>query len=172
MAYACLNQDRPNGDALIEPDAARRAQDALVLSANLLKGFAYSGRLVELHVYAPRFATEISEYPVASPWARFVAQSSNEVTNMCHLRLELKGLGQFLVSHLDVTLNRAALVEGLAKSLLVGALELKPQKPSGQDEGQQSESKPITDIEQARKIVSEELDETLRALARAALLVA
>jgi len=172
MAYACLNQDRPAGDAPTEPDAARRAQDALVLGANLLKGFAYSGRLVELHVYAPRFVTEISAYPVASPWARFAAQSSVDVTNLCHTRLELKGLGQVLVSHLDGTLNRAALVEGLAKSLLDGALELKPRPSDGPEGGLPSASQPVTDIEQARKIVSEEVDETLRALARAALLVA
>jgi len=178
LAYARLNQPGL--------DQARRAQDAQVLAANLLRGFAYSSRLIELGSYAPRFATEVSECPVASPWARYQAQTmfnlpgrpddehppATIVTSLCHERVEIKGLALYLLGHLDGSLDHAALLEGVAKSVLEGSLVLKPSQDSPESkEGGVGHNAPA-DMKQAKQMVAQDLDETLRGLARAALLVA
>ncbi len=144
-----------------------RAQDAQLLAANLLKGFAYSGRLIELHTYAPQFATQPSECPVASPWARYQAQTGPELTNLCHTRVELRGIAQYLLSHLDGTHNRVDLLEGLEKSVAAGTLILQPihDIPS-------EAATPAPDGAGTHRILEEEMEDSLQKLARAALLIA
>jgi methyltransferase-like protein len=182
QAYARLGKDAPN--------PAARMQDALVLSANLLKGYAYSSRLVELHTHAPHFAARVSERPVASPWARFQAQTGSEVTNLCHVRVELKGIAQYLLSHLDGTRDRAALLDGLEKSVASGLLVLRENAPEGVPQGaheggngQTGEGTPAkesvamppaasSDPIALRRILTEEMEEALQGLARVALLTA
>ena len=144
-----------------------RAQDAQLLSANLLKGFAYSGRLIELHTYAPQFAAQPSERPVASPWARYQAQTGTEMTNLCHTRVELKGIAQYLLSHLDGTHDRADLLEGLEKSVATGALILQPIA-----EDPKAPPLPAPDGQDTHRILEEEMEDSLQKLARAALLMA
>jgi methyltransferase-like protein/cyclopropane fatty-acyl-phospholipid synthase-like methyltransferase len=163
QAYARLGQAAPT--------ATTRAQDSQVLSANLLKGYAYSGRLIELHTWAPRFASQVSERPIASSWARFQIQSGPEVTNLCHTRAELKGIAQYVLSHLDGTHDRTELLAGLEKSVAAGTLILQAV------DGDKTAPKPVADQaaldgEQVRHILTEELDEALQGLARAALLIA
>ena len=138
-----------------------------MLSANLLKGYAYSGRLIELRTWAPRFAAQVSERPVASPWARYQIQTGAEVTTLCHTRAELKGIAQYVLGHLDGTHDRADLLAGLEKSVAAGTLILQP------IDGEKAADKPAAaDGAQVQHILSEELDEALQGLARAALLVA
>jgi methyltransferase-like protein/2-polyprenyl-3-methyl-5-hydroxy-6-metoxy-1,4-benzoquinol methylase len=141
-----------------------RAQDAQLLSANLLKGFAYSGRLIELHSYAQHFAAQPSERPVASPWARYQAQTGAEMTNLCHVRVELKGIAQYLLSHLDGTHDRAELLEGLEKSVAAGTLILKPID--------ENPVPPEASSGGTHGILEEEMEDSLQKLARAALLIA
>lgn len=173
QAYTRLEQSAPA--------PAARAQDALLLSANLLKGFAYSSRLIELHTTTPHFATRVSERPVASPWARVQAQTGAEVTNLCHTRVELKGIAQYLLSHLDGTHDRAALLDGLEKSVAAGTLILHATDGDKAADHQMEQSPFVggtpagpTAVEPAhtRNILDEELDEALRGLAQVALLVA
>jgi methyltransferase-like protein/SAM-dependent methyltransferase len=144
-----------------------RAQDAQLLSANLLKGFAYSGRLIELHAYAPQFATQPSERPVASPWARYQAQTGSDLTNLCHVRVELKGIAQYLLSHLDGAHDRADLLEGLEKSVAAGTLILQPFGATPAEP-----AAPAPDGEGTHQILMEEMEDSLQKLARAALLIA
>jgi methyltransferase-like protein len=163
QTYARLSQTAP------EPTA--RAQDTQVLSANLLKGYAYSGRLIELHTCAPRFASQVSERPTASPWARYQIQSGPEVTTLCHTRAELKGIAQYVLSHLDGTHDRADLLAGLEKSVAAGTLIL--QAVDGEKAAAKQAADPAApDGEQVRHILAEELEEALQGLARAALLMA
>lgn len=175
-AYACL------GEAA-SPTA--RAQDAQVLSANLLKGYAYSGRLIELRTWAPRFASQVSERPVASPWARYQIQSGPEVTNLCHTRAELKGIAQYVLSHLDGKHDRVELLAGLEQSVAAGTLVLRAVdsdsvKPAAQQAADPAALPGVPDGvpgtappgEAVRHILTEELEEALQGLARAALLVA
>ena len=152
-AYARLDQ--------AAPEPTTRAQDTQVLSANLLKGYAYSGRLIELRTWAPRFAPQVSERPVASPWARYQIQTGPEVTTLCHTRAELKGIAQYVLGHLDGTHDRADLLAGLEKSVAAGTLILQP-----------IDGEKAMEDTQVQHILSEELDEALHGLARAALLVA
>ena len=164
-AYARLGQ--------AAPDSATHMQDTLVLSANLLKGFAYSSRLIDLHVHAPQFVAQVSARPTASPWARYLAQSGPEVTNLCHMRVELKGIAQYLLSHLDGTCDRAALLDGLEKSVASGLLILHessaaPENPNAPDAAHNA----TPDAADLRKILAEELEEALQGLARVALLIA
>jgi len=183
MAYSRLSSCSEHGTARSPAD---RVQDAQALSASLLQGFAYGGGMVELHVHAPLFSREAGERPVASPWACFQARGvpsvgklpENEkqqpltVTNLRHERVELDGLTHYVLSHLDGTHSRDAILEGLAKSVVEGKLVLRPLNGGRQPEGQQQGSEPIADIEQARRTLEGHLDATLRRLARAALLLA
>lgn len=146
-----------------------RAQDEQLLSANLLKGFTYSGRLIELHTYAPQFALTPSERPVASPWARYQAQTNSELTNLCHVRVELKGIAQYLLSHLDGTHDRTELLEGLEKSVAAGTLIL---QPISETPTEPATPAPAPDGEGTHRILVEEMEDSLQKLARAALLIA
>ncbi|CAG0933307.1 putative protein RP789 [Thermoflexales bacterium] len=146
-----------------------RAQDEQLLSANLLKGFTYSGRLIELHTYAPQFALTPSEHPVASPWARYQAQTNSELTNLCHVRVELKGIAQYLLSHLDGTHDRTELLEGLEKSVAAGTLIL---QPISETPTEPATPAPAPDGEGTHRILVEEMEDSLQKLARAALLIA
>ena len=161
QAYVSLGQPAPKPTA--------RTQDALLLSANLLKGFAYSGSLIELHAHAPKFARQLSERPIASPWARFQAQTGSDLTNLCHMRVELKGIAQYLISHLDGTHDRAELLEGLEKSVATGTLILKAvdATKSGPEP-----NRPAPGVGETAQILNEELEEALVGLAKAALLIA
>jgi methyltransferase-like protein/SAM-dependent methyltransferase len=147
-------------EAGAEP-AAAEPQDASLLAANLLKAFVYSESLVELHLRPDRFVVEVSERPLASPWARQQALRGEEkVTNMRHERVALSSLSHFLLSQVDGTRDCAALVDLLlagpvAESTLVV----------------QQDSQPISDPEQARRILASEVAVSLQWLARAALLV-
>ncbi len=150
------------------PSPGKQAQDAQVFAINLLRAYTYSGSLVELHVCAPRFVIQASERPVASPWSRWQAQIATGlepqeallVTNLRHERIELKGISRYLMCYLDGNHDRAALLDGLTKSLLSGDLVV------------ERENHPITDTEEAKKILVEDLEQTLAWLARMALLVA
>ncbi len=146
---------------------ATRTLDEQILSAHLLKGFTYSGRLIELHTFTPQFTTQPSERPIASPWARYRAQTNSELTNLCHMRIELKGIAQYLLSHLDGTHDRADLLEGLEKSVASGALVLQPNGDTPTEP-----AKPVPEGEGIREVLKEEMEDALQKLARVALLIA
>src|SRR5262249_45391654 len=63
------------------PDTAD--QDRQVLGAQLLYCYTSSG-LVELWLQPPRFTTEVTSRPVASPLARLQAEAGGTVTNLRH----------------------------------------------------------------------------------------
>jgi methyltransferase-like protein/2-polyprenyl-3-methyl-5-hydroxy-6-metoxy-1,4-benzoquinol methylase len=141
--------------------AAPSEQDADIVAANLLKAYIYSEHLVELHLRQDNFAPELSDRPVASPWARLqAARAEHKVTNLRHERIVLSPLAQFLLPYLDGTRDGRA----LADLVLAGAA------PGGKLEVQQDEQL-ITDPQQAQQIVEREVHLSLRWLARAALLV-
>ncbi len=150
------------------PDASKRTQDRQVLAANLLKGYTYSGRLIELHTYAPHFATQVSEHPIASPWARFQMQFSNDVTNLCHVRVEIKGVAQYLLPHLDGTHDRATLADGLEESLVNGALVRRTTDLNGKPIDPPVSGDTLPD----RDSLLNDLDKTLQGFAETALLIA
>lgn len=137
----------------------KSAIDAQALAANLLKAYAYSGNLVELHIHPARFTTEVSVCPLASPWARLQADEPGQITNLRHERVELDEMARFLLRHLDGTRDRAALFNIVAKPLRDGTLVVR------------QNDQPVEDIAQAEAILAEELATNLHWLAHAALLV-
>lgn len=143
----------------LDPSPEKSAVDAQALAANLLKAYAYSGQLLELHVQPARFTSEISERPVGSPWARLQADDAGPVTNLRHERVELDELARFLLRHLDGTRDRAALFDVVAKPLRDGSLVVRQNE------------QPVDDPAQAEAILADELDTSLHWLAHAALLV-
>ncbi|MCC7360150.1 MAG: methyltransferase regulatory domain-containing protein [Anaerolineales bacterium] len=150
---------RLNGSHPPEPPPGAQ-DDAYVLSTNLLKAFIYSENLVEAHIYPPVFVVEVSERPAASPWARQLAATEPKVTNLRHERVELDALTQYLLPYIDGT--RSA--EDLLELLLAGPVA------SGKLVAQQAEQ-PVSDPIAVRAILAGELQESLRWLGRAALLV-
>ncbi len=152
-------------------------RDALVLGANLLEAFGYSDNLVELRVSAPRFALEISERPVASPVARYLAETSVLVTNLRHERIELTGLAYRLLRYLDGSHDRAALLDLMKEWVAEGVIQLEPDEDLAQA-GEQPEPGSARPGSAARdtgrdegSVLADMLHVRLRQLARAALLV-
>jgi methyltransferase-like protein len=137
----------------------QRVVDTQVMSANLLKAFSYSDKLMELRSFAPRFATRAGERPVASPWARYMADTGLQVTNLRHERVDLAEADRYLLRQLDGRHDRAALLSSLTKAMADGALVLQV--------GEQE----VRDPQQAQSVLAQELEHKLDGLARAALLV-
>lgn len=130
-----------------------------ILAAGILRAFTYSPLLVELHVQAPDFTTEISERPLASPLARLQALSSGTITNLRHESLKIEGVTHFLLPHLDGTHDRADLLKLVMKLAEEGKIV-----PIEDGESPADEQTLQAELEK-------ELDETLRGMVRAALLI-
>ena len=142
-------------------DDGKLALDTQVLASNVLKAFCYSGRLMELHVWAAPFVGEVSARPVASPWARLEAsRESNQLTNLRHDRVSMDEFGRYLLRHLDGAHDRAALIEALTQPLRDGVLVA------------HLDGKEVTDWQQATTILGDEIDRQLKWLAESAMLIA
>lgn len=77
----------------------------------------YASGLLELHVVPARFTLEASERPRAYSLARLQAESGSLVTTLKHTTVELDDdLGRGLVTLLDGTRDRAALLKDLASA--------------------------------------------------------
>jgi methyltransferase-like protein len=151
-AYGQLGQEfKPAGQVawLLNPDVQ-------LLGANLLQAYSYSDNLVELHVYKPRFVTEISNRPVASPVARFQARHGYKVTNLRHERITLDRLGTLLLGYLDGGYDQAAL------------LSLVQEKDMVEVERQDGQA---VEAEQVPTVLAGLLQQKLEQFAQAALLI-
>ena len=92
------------------PDASEL--DSRVLGANLMMAYSYSDKLVDLHAYASPIASEVGDCPMASHVARFQAGHTNDrVTNLRHERVSLDEADRYLLSYLDGSHDRRALVD-------------------------------------------------------------
>jgi methyltransferase-like protein len=136
-------------------------EDWHVLCSNLLKAYVYSDNLVEVHTHPPHFTVQVSERPVASPWARWQARTEGKVTNLRHERVEVDPLNQYLLPFLDGTRDLNALSELLLAGPVAGGKLVVEQN-----------DQPVADPAEARQILDAELKATLEWMARAALLVA
>lgn len=143
------------GSGLIRSEAT----DAPDLGEFLLK--TYPLCFVELYAHPDSFVTEVSERPVASPLARLQLREGNVVATLRHttLRIEDK-LGHHLLRLLDGTRDRPALLKELNALVQSGAAAVLRQ------------GQPITDLDEAGRILGDELENNLTGLARAAVLIA
>ena len=136
-----------------------RLHDARVLAASLLR--AYAGTAVEFHLWSPRFVSQPSARPIASPLARLQAREGKTVMNLRHEDIAVTGgLERQLLQLLDGSRDRTALLADLSKLVEVGNLTM------------QEGGEPITDLEIARQTIAAELEEKLGEIGKKALLVA
>jgi hypothetical protein len=73
----------------------------------------YAAGFLDLRVWTPRVVTEISERPLASPYARLQATTSDRVTNLLHQRVTIDEFSRALVPLLDGSRD----VDGLSAAL-------------------------------------------------------
>ena len=125
------------------------------LSAFLLK--LYSGGVVEFRTTLPPFARHAGDRPVTSAVARWQIQHGDSVTTVFHLGVKVEDeVGRLLLSSLDGTLDRKALLEKLWRLL----------------ESRNALVIPHGDESAARRELQLKLEENLEKLARLGLLVA
>ncbi len=120
----------------------------------------YLANLVALHLQPQNFVLEFGACPMASPLARLQARSSTRVTNRRHRLVLLSDLDRAVLTLLDGSLDRTALVAALSAKTANKELSL------------QSDGKPVEDSALIAQTLAEALDPSLRRLAKNALLIA
>jgi methyltransferase-like protein/SAM-dependent methyltransferase len=136
---------------------AERVQEAV---GAWLLGTYTSSNIIELSVTPPSFTITPGERPVGSPLGRLQAKSGKTVTNLRHEQINLGDPERETLLLLDGTNDRSAVADRLGELVDKGVL-------SARQEGQ-----PVTDKEQARKIVGASVEPIVQLLARAALVTA
>jgi methyltransferase-like protein/trans-aconitate methyltransferase len=140
------------------PAEGDESENAHALCEMLLRSFAAG--VTELHIWSPRFVTDLSERPLASPVARYQNQRLKRITTLRHVGLQLNdALTRKLLDLLDGTHNFAALVEALSALVQSGEATL------------ESDGERVTDPTEIRKVIAAELPQELDRLARAAILI-
>lgn len=130
-------------------DAEAKALFELVLQT-------YAPGLTTLHLCPPRFSRQVRERPVANPLARWQAQSTDRITNLCHAPVVLENAsGRELLRLLDGTRDRSSLLR-----------DMKPFIESGRQQAA-DDTIPASEAE-----LMENLENTLAVFARCALLSA
>jgi SAM-dependent methyltransferase len=118
---------RPSSTAGINPAPA--SGTAQTLAAFLLQLFGAG--LVDFRTCLQPIARVAGEYPVVSPVARWQARHGDVVTSRFHMAVKVEDeVGRFLLTYLDGSLNRAALVEKMRESFVLK----EPLALAGQDE--------------------------------------
>jgi hypothetical protein len=149
LAQARTRLGRPSAGGLTDPET-------LAVFEMLVE--IYAPGLASLHVSPPRFARSVSERPLASPLARWLARTTGHLPNLCHAPVTLEHLsGRHLLTLLDGTRDRAALVREMRAFM-------EASRPDSTGEAQPSIP---SDAELERNI-----ENTLGVFARCALLMA
>ncbi|MCB8944842.1 MAG: methyltransferase regulatory domain-containing protein [Ardenticatenaceae bacterium] len=134
-------------------------QDVQVLAVNLLRGFSYSFKLVELHKMVLPFVEGVSERPLASPLSRYQVQNNLRVVNQRHERVNLDKISLYLLPFLDGTRTPDDLLALLLNLVAEGTIQVKVDEAAGVD----------TAVIQHQ--MAQELQSLLNWLSKAALLV-
>jgi methyltransferase-like protein len=140
-------------------DPATADADARNLAGGLVDSYLGSD-MVELHGAPIVVANTASEKPKAIPSARIRAEERRPVANRRHELVRLGDLERCLLTLLDGTRDRAALVEECLAAVAAGRLRL------------DREGKEVTDPADVRATLTAIIDQPLNALAKQALLVA
>ncbi|MCI0464302.1 MAG: class I SAM-dependent methyltransferase [Gemmataceae bacterium] len=121
---------------------------------------AFETDLVQLLAGPSRFVTTVSARPLASPWARWLALSGRRVTDLRHESVALEDFDRLVIRYLDGDHDQEATLGELTALVTGGQL------------GMTRQGAPVRDPETARAILTPLLEQSLRRLAREALLVA
>lgn len=125
-------------------------EDASQIAAMLLACYGRSVYMADLYCTAPSYAEQVSDRPLASKLARYQAISSETVTNQRQKRVNLGASSRALIGLLDGTNDRAALLNAMRRMVVL--------------------PEDVPEAERNAKI-GDELDELLKNLQNAALLV-
>jgi len=143
----------------LSPAAQTMQQDSDDLCRSLLTAYASPHGLVEFSLKPSAFVTTLSEYPVASPLARYQAQSTSLVTNLKHQTFNVSEFDRQLLPFLDGTNDRSEMVQSLLSRFQEGLLNISRNEEA------------ITDDQRVSEILTELLGQQLPKLAKAALLI-
>lgn len=158
LLEAARRRVEPEAPPIYSPE--RLAREAQGMGEMLLRGFWID--MVELHVCPPRFQTQISERPEASLLARYQARSSRHVINMRHEPVTLDDeITYRLLPCMDGRHDRPALLEHLMTMVRAGSLV-----------AQAENGRPYGECADVETLLGAAIDQALRRLANAALLVA
>lgn len=114
---------------------------------------------IELHTQVPKFATEISERPVASALARHTARRAVNVTNLRHFTTELNDFERLVLVRLDGTRTVEEVLQSLLADVSEGRMSLETHGSS------------LNCTEDAQALLAQALNAALSSLAGRALLV-
>jgi SAM-dependent methyltransferase len=149
--------------AIADRRGVPEAPEALGLKADLIR--CYNQKRLELSTLPPMFVLNLSDKPIASPLARIQAETGNTVTNLRHEAGQLNDLGRAVLSLLDGSHDRAAIVDELVYAVETGRITLKRSDPK-------VTAGPAGRISALHEAVEETLEDCLKKIARFALLVA
>jgi len=93
-------------------------EDANKIATTLLQFYGKSINMVEFYTTPPTYVATLSERPVASKYARYQAINNEMVTNQRHNRVQLGPNARAIISLLDGTNDRAALIEAMMRLTL------------------------------------------------------
>ena len=142
-----------------EPETNASAEvDRREFSEMLLEGVGST--LINTHVHEPEIAVLAGDRPRVTPLARRQAATGVKVVNLRQGVANLSELDRLVVSLLDGTRDRAAVVKAIAGRFLQGALQLS------------RDGKPVTDPAEVRTLLEEQVRTCLDRLAAEALLLA
>jgi SAM-dependent methyltransferase len=149
--------------SLADPRAFSVKPGAQGLKADLLR--CYNQKRLELTTLPPMFVLNLSDKPIASHLARIQAQSGNTVTNLRHEAGQLNDFGREVISLLDGTHDRPAMVAKLVRAVEAGRVTLKQADPKANPGPAGCQ----TTLEEA---VGKTLEDCLKKITRFALLIA
>ena len=141
---------------LTQNDLVEMARDSDVLCQALFD--AAIGDIVELRVREPAGCVELSERPQSHALARGQARKGSRLSTKFSQVVELNDLHRQIVVLLDGARDRTALVNHLVGLIADGSLNI------------EIDDSPVTNAEQVRQLMAQEVDYTLRHLANHGLL--
>jgi len=112
---------------LVEPQwasAQRIEVTAMSLVQSYVRGF------VDFYAYTPRWADRLDERPLASPLARWQAETGNIATSLNHEVGQLTDLRRQVLLLCNGTRDRAALTKAVAELIRKGGILLSPEQQS------------------------------------------
>ncbi len=151
-------RERVGGADPNDPQQVERDREHL--GGNLLHLYTAAGvAFIEFWRSYPRFTTEVSERPVASPLARLMVQQGPQVTNLRHQTTQITAFDRRLMHLLDGTQDLGSLISHFAEQFRQGTMNL---AHSGQ---------PVHDELQARQVLNAQIQGQLQKYAKGAFLV-
>ena len=136
------------------------SEESLMVAANVLQAYSYSGYLMQLRLFVSPFVTEISERPLASPISHWQAENAIYVSNIYHERVELEDLSRFVLSQLDGKTTRDEIYQQLLDLYKSGKFKIR------------LKGKKRLKRKKVPAFVAEDLDSRLKAIAKSSLLIA